>query len=240
MRYLLIAFAALIIWSCNEDDPFNPDKKYWLIDINDGGLVTTSDGETDVKSHIRMVVRGTYEGATPEGTWDLSIYQYTYMDLTENVQDEHILEGYYSGKNYYTKVNIDIKQHEVSIPSLTDKTSLFFYSDDRTMPYFMSSAGKYFYKVQADDGRIEEFGGEQLFMTSYPETIRTSLSGLESNNLSTVEIVFKMLTEAGLTSSTLKVYGSIYVFDSSTALNEWMNQHPLIDYLENPETIPFK
>jgi hypothetical protein len=240
MRYFLFALAALIICSCNEDNPINLEKKYWLIDINDGGLVTTSDGETDVKSHIRMVVRGTFEGATPEGTWDLSIDQYTYMDLTENVQDEHILEGYYSGKNYYTNANIDIKQHEVGIPSLTDKTSLFFYSDDRTMPYFLSSPGEYYYKVQGDDGRIEEFRGEQLFLTSYPETMRMHLSGLESNNLSTVEIVFKMLTESGLTSSSLKVYGSIYVFDTNAALNDWMDQHPLVDYLEDPKTIPFQ
>lgn len=240
MRYILIVLTALLILSCNEDDTINYDKKYWLIDINDGGLVTTSDGETDVKSHIRMVVRGTLEGATPDGTWDLSIDQYTYMDLTENVQDEHIEEGYYSGKNYYTSVKVGIEKYTLPIYDENNKLSFFFGSEMHKMPFFMSSPGPYYYKVLGDDGTIVRIEGTQLFMTSYPESMKLELAGNKNDNLSAAHISFKMLNEDEITSSPFSVYGSVYVFDNPADRDNWINQHPLVDYLEDPKTIPFQ
>jgi hypothetical protein len=240
MRYLFIALTTLLIWSCDENDPINLDKKYWLIDVNDGGLVTIPDGETDVKSHVRMVVRSTYDGKTPEGNWDLSIDQYTFMDLTENVQDEQIIEGYYSGKNYYTSVKLDIDKYTLPIYEENNKLSYFFGSETQKMSFFMSVPGPYYYKVLGDDGTTIQIDGSQLFMTSFPESIKMEFAGSSNENITTVHITFNMLAEEEISSTSLSVYGSVYSFGTETERDEWLQLHPLVNYLENPQAIPFR
>jgi hypothetical protein len=49
-----------------------------------------------------------------------------------------------------------------------------------------------------------------------------------------------MLNEDGINSTSFSVYGSVYSFDTETEREEWQQQHPLVNYLENPQSIPFK
>lgn len=240
MRFAFVFLSLVALCGCGEGHPFGSSKKYWLIDINDGGIVTTSDGETDLKSHVRMLVRGTYEGETAEGTWDFAIDQYTFMDLTENVQEENIQEGYYSGKNYYTSVGIELNKYTLPIFNDELKYSYYFGSKAQKLPYFKTSQGKYQVKVLGDDGNLYEQSGNQLFMTCFPENLKIELAGSSKDDLSTVQITFNMVSVDGISNTNLDVSGSIYQFDTKEKRDEWMENHPYNDYLLDPKTIPFK
>lgn len=241
-RITWLLFLLFSLSGCNKDGPGDniANSKFWLINIDDGGkVITTGDGES-IQADVRMVVRGTFQGETPEGVWVISIDQYTYMDLTENVQQDQILEGYYSGKNYYSSFDVETSKYTLPIFDNQHSFTYYFGSETGELPFFMSDPGKYFLKILGDDGNLYEQSGTQLFMTCWPETFEMELGGTNKDELTIVRITFDMVDEQGISASPLTVYGTVYSFGTENERAEWMENHPLVDYLEEPELIPFQ
>ncbi|MCF8359431.1 MAG: hypothetical protein K9H26_11765 [Prolixibacteraceae bacterium] len=242
VRIAWLVFLLFVLPGCNKDGPGTgmTDSKFWLINIDDGGKVTTTSEGENIQADVRMVVRGTFDGETPEGNWTLDFDQYTFMDMAENVQEDQILEGYYSGKNYYSSVSTAMSPYVLPIFDPTYNVTYYCGSGKCELPFFQSEPGKYYMKLLGDDGNTYEQNGSQLFMTCWPETFEMEMGGTSNDDLTTVRITFDMVDEQGISANPLTVYGTVYSFGTENEREKWIENHPLVNYLEEPGLIPFK
>ena len=222
----------------DSDEQEQSQSYFWLLDINDGAKVTTSDGEGgSVKSTVRFIVRGWLEGETPDGDFTVDMKMYNYMDIEENGAED--AWGYYSGSIYWQTMNVPVTKLLLGIVDSENKISYTYGSEDYTLPYFNAESGKYKVESVGDDGTPIEISGTQYFLVAWPESMKIKLGGTSPDVFNTVEIYMNMLDATGIFVTDLYITGNVYQFNSETEMNSWISTHPKADYKDTPEQIPF-
>ena len=235
LAIMLIAFS-----SCNlfENETPKARTSYWLIDLNDGGKVTSTADGNSITSDIRFLVRGTFDGETPAGKWNVEIDMYTYLGLHENTNGM-VSSGYYSGEIYFPEFEQDVSELPLGILNPETQTTTFFGTGTFEMPYFYTNPGQYYVEVVGDDGTVVTIEGQQPVLTCWPETMNAELRGTSKKEIPEVVIFFDMVDNSEIEVNDLSCRGTIYKFETEAERNGWLLAHPQPDYLANPKLIPF-
>lgn len=236
---LKLTIILFVFSSCNlfEKETRKANTYYWLMDLNDGGKVTSTADGSSITSDIRFLARGTSYGETPAGEWNIEIEMFTYLGLNDNTNGM-VSSGYYSGELYFPEFEQDVSELLLGILNPETQTTAFYSTGTFEMPYFYTNPGQYYVEVVGDDGSVVTIDGQQPILTCWPETMNADLRGASKKEISEVEIFFDMVDNSELAVNDLSCSGAIYKFETEAERDGWLLAHPQPDYLANPKLIP--
>jgi hypothetical protein len=244
MNFMVLIMSSIAFYSCENNGSNDSPETYWLMDIDDGGIITTTDVSegSSIRSTVRFLIRGNLKEKTPEGNWNIDIQMFCYKDMKDDAgSSADRISGYMSGKIGYNTLNIMVKK--LLLPGIgnANEGNTYYHSDYTIkLPYFFQTPGKYDYTVIDEEGNPHNFRGTQPFLTGWPDDIRIEFSGSDQSNCNTVSVVCNMIDDGKISVSDLVLHGNLYMFGSKSEMESWINTHKQHDYLSDPLSIRFR